>query len=190
MIGIVQIFQKHIVPEFAKRGYTNALAVPFVKKVVINVGLGSILKGQENSKEFIASLKEDLAMLTGQAPVETRARTSIAGFGTRKGQLLGLKVTLRSKRMIDFLERLINIALPRTKDFGGLTTSSVDSRGNLTIGVEDYSIFPETRSSKLLARTKRHLGLEITVVTNAASRDEGLILFDKLGFPFKGKNDI
>ena len=158
--------------------------MPSLQKVVINIGMGSLLKSNEAAKELLKEIKADVAILTGQNPLETKAHNSVAGFGVREGQLMGLKVTLRGKRMVDFLERLINIALPRTKDFSGLSEKNFDSQGNLTIGIKDYSIFPETASSKVLQRLKRPVGLEVSVVTTASSPDHGFNLLKLLGFPF------
>lgn len=187
MVNLKENYQKNIIPYFKKQGYDNILAMPSLQKVVVNVGMGSLLKGSESSKELLKEIKEDLAAVTGQASAETRARASVAGFGVREGQLIGLKVTLRGKRMIDFLERLINIALPRTKDFAGLDEKSFDAQGNLTIGIRDYSIFPEAASSKILQRLKRSVGMEISIITTASSREDGKVLLKDLGFPVVGQ---
>lgn len=185
MINLKENHQKKTIPYFRERGYKNSLSVPFIQKVVINIGMGSLLKGSDSAKDLLKEIKEDVALISGQIPRETKARTSIAGFGVREGQLMGLKVTLRGKRMIDFLERLVNIALPRTKDFAGLAEKNFDAQGNLTIGVRDYSIFPEASLSKVLQRLKRSVGLEITVVTTASTREDGINLLKGLGFPIK-----
>jgi len=183
MVNIKENYQKKLIPYFKTQGYDNILAMPSLQKVVVNIGMGSLLKGSESTKELLKEVKEDIAAVTGQVPAETRARTSVAGFGVREGQLMGLKVTLRGKRMVDFLERLINIALPRTKDFAGLDEKNFDGQGNLTIGIRDYSIFPEAASSKILQRLKRSVGMEISVITTASSRSDGKVLLKDLGFP-------
>jgi len=185
MVNLKENYQEKAIPYFREQGYKNTLAMPCIQKVVINIGLGSILKGSEAAKDLLKDIKEDIAALSGQVPGETKARSSVAGFGVREGQLMGLKVTLRGKRMVDFLERLINIALPRTKDFAGLGERNFDYQGNLTIGVGDYSIFPETASSKVLQRLKRSVGLEISVITTASRREDGIHLLKHLGFPIR-----
>lgn len=169
-------YQKEVVPAMKEKfGYKNNLAVPRIVRTIVNVGIGSRLK-DEKVQETISS---DLALITGQKPTPTLAKKAISAFKTRKGMIVGLKVTLRGKRMLDFLSRLINVALPRTRDFRGLPLKSIDEGGNLTIGIKEHIIFPEITHEDV----KKIFGLEVTVITNAKSREEALELFKLLGFP-------
>lgn len=171
-------YKKEVIPKMIERfEYKNKLAVPKIEKTIVNVGIGSIL-GDEKARETIS---KDLALITGQKPIPCLAKKAIAGFKTRKGMVLGLKVTLRGKRMFDFLSRLINITLPRTRDFQGLPSKSIDQGGNLSIGIKEHIIFPEFSQEEI----KKVFGLEITIVTNAKKREEALELFKLFGFPIK-----
>ncbi len=201
MINIKENYLKKVIPLFLKSGYKNLplgqnlvsrrleyknkFAIPRIDKVVINVGLGSFLKGDSAQKDLLENIKKDLSLITGQAAVQTKARTSIAGFGTRKGQTLGLKVTLRGKRMTDFLSRFINVTLPRTKDFTGINSDAFDGYGNLTVGVKDHTAFPEINIEHAAQHIKRTLGLEITIVTSAKDKKEGFVFLKTLGFPLQ-----
>ncbi len=185
MINIRENYEKKVIPSFLKSGYNNKFAIPRIEKVVINVGLGSLLKGEGGQKDTLENIKKDLSIITGQASAPTKARTSIAGFGTRKGQTLGLKVTLRGKRMTDFLNRFINITLPRTKDFAGVNPDAFDNYGNLTIGVRDHTAFPEINIEHAAQHIKRILGLEITIVTSAKNKKEGFFFLKTMGFPLR-----
>lgn len=172
-------YQKEVIPAMKEKfGYKNDLAVPRIKGTIVNVGIGSSALKDEKTQEIIS---KDLTLITGQKPVPTLARKAIAGFKTREGMIVGLKITLRGKRMFEFLSRLINIALPRTRDFRGLSPKSIDQGGNLTIGIKEHIIFPETLGEDI----KRIFGLEVTVVSNAKTRKEALELFKLLGFPIK-----
>ena len=157
----------------------NEHAVPRLTKIVINTGLGRALQSVSKPDDLLKDLSDDIAKLTGQRPIITRAKKSIASFKTRVGQPLGLKVTLRGKRMEDFLNRLIHVALPRSRDFKGISHKAVDSQGNLTIGIREHNIFPE------VADTSRLIGFEITCVTNTEDKDASLMLLRELGIPFK-----
>ena len=159
-------------------GYKNALAVPRLEKVVINMGVG---KSQEEKKR-LEDATQDLAMITGQRPVITKARRSVAGFKVRKGNPVGLKVTLRGVRMYEFLDRLISIAIPRIRDFRGLKPNSFDGRGNYTLGIDEQSVFPEVD----LDHMEFTQGMDITIVTTARSDEEALRLLSLLGMPFAG----
>lgn len=171
-------YKKEIVPAMKEKfGYKNILAVPKIKKTIVNIGIGNILKDDK----AIELITKHLTTITGQKPVPTLARKAIAGFKTREKMIIGLKVTLRGKRMFDFLSRLINIAIPRTRDFRGLNPKSVDQGGNLTIGIKEHIIFPEISQEDI----KRIFGLEVTVVSSAKKREEALELFKLLGFPIK-----
>ena len=158
---------------------SNALEVPKVKKIVVNAGVGRLLQGASKPEEILAGVADDLARITGQRPVTTKARKSIASFKVREGMPLGLKVTLRGKRMRDFLARLVHVALPRTRDFRGVSLTGVDEGGNLTIGLREQTVFPE------VATSSRSIGLEISMVSTAKNREEATQLFRALGFPFK-----
>jgi len=177
-------FEKEVIPEMMKKfGYKNKMAVPKIEKVVVNTGFGRLIAGKtsEEQKKIRDAILEDLALLSGQRPILTRAKKSISGFKIRKGMAIGAQVTLRGKRMNDFLERLIHIALPRSRDFRGIERKSVDREGNLTIGIKEHIAFPEILPEK----AKTIFGLEITVVTTVKNREEGLELLKLLGFPIK-----
>jgi large subunit ribosomal protein L5 len=177
-------YLKEVVPAMmAKFGYKNRLAVPQIKKVVLNAGFGkaiAVQKGQ-TAQKMLAEITRDLSLICGQKPVITLAKKSIAGFKVRQGQKIGAKVTLRRKRMYDFLTRLINVALPRSRDFKGLPAKSLDEQGNLTIGIKEQSVFPEVPSDKISFL----FGFEVTVVTGVGQREEALELYKLLGFPIK-----
>ena len=156
-------------------GIKNVMAVPKVEKVVISVGIGKIVK-DEKTVEKIAN---DLAKLTGQKPVFRKAKKSIASFKVREGVNIGLMVTLRGKRMYDFMDRLVSVALPRSKDFRGIDTKNFDKNGNLNLGIKESSIFPEITYETL----KDIFGLEVTVVTTARDKEKGIALLKLMGFP-------
>ena len=166
-----------------KFGYKSVMAIPRIEKVVVNTGFGRLtasLTGEEPQKTREA-IKHDLAVICGQQPVFGAAKKSIAGFKLRQGTIVGAKVTLRKKRMFDFLERLVYIALPRTRDFRGIDAKSIDESGNLTIAVREHIVFPEISPEK----AKNILGLEVTVATTAKTKEEGLALLRLMGFPIK-----
>ena len=172
-------YRAEVVPALRRDfSYGNALEVPRVSKVIVNTGLGEALK---NAKAIDAATG-DLATITGQKPVVTRARRSIAQFRLRAGNPIGAFVTLRGERMWDFLDRLISIALPRIRDFRGLPGKSFDGRGNFTIGLREQLVFPEVEYDKI----DRLRGLEITVVTSARTDEEGRRLLEYLGMPITG----
>jgi len=158
-------------------GYKNDLAVPKIEKVVVNVGIGKFLKDEKAQETII----NDLAKITGQKPIYTLARKAISGFKIRKGMKVGLKVTLRKKRMYDFLERLIHVAIPRIRDFRGIPEKSIDKEGNLSIGIKEHIIFPEIAHEDV----KLIFGFEVTIITSAKTREEAVELFKLLGFPIK-----
>jgi large subunit ribosomal protein L5 len=171
-------YQKDIVPSLMKEfEYTSVMQVPRITKIVVNVGLGEAL---DNAKavEFATN---DITIITGQRPVTTRAKNSIAGFKLREGRIIGLKVTLRGERMWAFLTRLIHVALPRTRDFQGISPDSFDGRGNYTLGLREQLIFPEIEYDKI----DKLRGMEITIVTTAESDEEGRRLLAQLGMPFE-----
>ncbi len=173
---------KEVIPKMKEKfKHKNDLAVPKIERAVVNIGIGSSALKDGKAQERISN---DLVLITGQKPVPTLAKKAIAGFKTREGMVVGLKVTLRGKRMYDFLSRLVNIALPRTRDFRGLSPKSVDQNGNLTIGIKEHIIFPELSTEDV----KRIFGMEVTIVTKAKNREEALELFKLLGFPIKKDN--
>jgi large subunit ribosomal protein L5 len=157
-------------------GYRNVMEAPHLEKVVVNVGVGEAL---DNAKALDAAV-EDIAKITGQRPVVTRARKSIAAFKLREGRAIGVKVTLRGEHMWAFLDRLMNVALPRTRDFRGVSPTSFDGRGNYTLGLREQILFPEIEYDKI----DKIRGMEITIVTTARSDEEGRELLRLLGMPF------
>ena len=165
-----------------KLGFKNTYMGPKLEKVVINMGLG--LDG--NDSKILKSCEEDMAKITGQKPVITKFKKSVANFKTRKGTNAGLKVTLRKNKMYEFLDRLVNIALPRIKDFRGLSANGFDKFGNYTFGVKEHIIFPEVSFD----RADKVRGLDIVIVISSQSKDDGFALLEKMNFPFikKGEN--
>jgi len=173
-------YQKRVIPALKEqRGYTNLHQVPKVEKVVVNCCVGS----QQDVKQALEDAKAELALITGQKPAETRAKKSIANFKLREEQPIGAKVTLRGPRMYEFLERLIKMALPRIRDFRGVSPRSFDGNGNYTLGVTDQAIFPEVELDKI----KRNIGFDVTIVTSARTNDEAKALLTELGMPFSDK---
>ncbi len=181
VISIKDKYSQVVAPKMEEKfAYGNVMAVPKISKVVVNVGAGKLVK---EGGDRMGEVLESLAMITGQKPVETKARKAIAGFKTRQGMVIGAKVTLRGKRMWAFIDRLVNVTLPRTKDFQGLNLSVVDSRGNLNVGIKEQIIFPEISPEKV----KTLFGMQVTVTSSAKSREEGIELYRLLGFPLKLK---
>ena len=173
-------YKKEVIPAMKQKfGYKNDMAVPRIEKVVINVGIGSIIAGKDEKAQ--ESVTKDIILITGQKPLVTLAKKAISAFKVREGMPVGLKATLRGKRMYDFLSRLVNIVLPRTRDFRGLNSKSIDEDGNLTIGIKEHLIFPEISQEDI----RRIFGLEITVVTHTKSREKALELYKLMGFPIK-----
>jgi large subunit ribosomal protein L5 len=171
-------FTKEIVPALQKElGLDNVMEVPQVKKVVLNIGLGEAL---DNPKALDAAVS-DLTMITGQKPVVTKAKTSIANFKLREGRAIGAKVTLRGEKMWSFIDRMMNIVLPRVRDFRGVAIDSFDGRGNYTLGLREQLIFPEIEYDKI----DKVRGLEITIVTSARTDAQAAMLLQKLGMPFR-----
>lgn len=183
-IRLKEKFEKKVVLEMMKRfNYKNKFAVPKIEKVIINTSFGKLVAGKtkEEQEKIYKEIIEELALITGQKPILTKAKESISGFNIKKGQFIGAKVTLRRKKMYDFLERLINIALPRSKDFKGIDEKSFDKNGILTIGMEEQIAFPEISPE----RAKFIFGLEITIITNAKKREEAIELLKLMEFPIK-----
>jgi large subunit ribosomal protein L5 len=171
-------YREQIVPTMTREfGYTNLLQVPRVQKIVINVGMGEALT---NGKAIEAASK-DIATITGQRPVVTKAKKSIAAFKLREGVPIGIMVTLRSDRMFAFLDKLINAALPRVRDFGGVSPKSFDGRGSYTLGLKEQIVFPEIEYDKV----DRVRGMQVTIVTNARTDEEARRLLQLYGMPFR-----
>nr|AKQ04224.1 50S ribosomal protein L5, large subunit ribosomal protein L5 [uncultured Chloroflexi bacterium Rifle_16ft_4_minimus_450] len=170
-------YQKEVVPSLMKEfGLQNPMQVPRVEKVVLNVGVGEAL---DNAKA-LESAVADVGAISGQRPVITKARKSIANFKLREGRSIGVKVTLRGERMWSFFDRLVNVALPRTRDFRGVPPDGFDGRGNYTLGLREQLIFPEIEYDKI----DKIRGLEVTVVTTAPNDEQGRRLLTLLGMPF------
>jgi large subunit ribosomal protein L5 len=171
-------YRDEIVPRLREqRGYRNVMQVPGLEKIVVNMGVGDAIKDGRMLEAAVA----DLSTITGQKPVVTRARKSIAGFKLREGMAIGAKVTLRGDRMWEFLDRLLSIALPRIRDFRGLSPASFDGRGNYSLGVREQIIFPEIDYDDV--ETIR--GLDVTITTTADTDEEALALLRELGLPFR-----
>ncbi|MGB9779944.1 50S ribosomal protein L5 [Caldanaerobacter sp.] len=170
-------YEKEVVPALMEKfGYKNIMQVPKLEKVVINIGVG---EAKENPKALEAAMN-DLMMISGQKPVVTRAKKSISNFKIRKGMPIGVKVTLRRERMYEFLDKLFNIALPRVRDFKGVSPDSFDGRGNYALGVREQLIFPEIDYDKI----DKVRGMDIIIVTTAKTDEEAKALLELLGMPF------
>ena len=175
---ILEKYKKEVIPAMKEKfGYQNDLAVPMITKVAVNIGIGKALKDQKMQE----AISKDMAMITGQKPVPCLAKGAISGFKIRKGMVVGLKTTLRGKKMYEFLDRLVGATIPRIRDFRGLLEKSIDKEGNLTIGIKEHIVFPEIAHEDV----RLIFGLEITVVTNAKDKKKAVELFKLLGFPIK-----
>jgi large subunit ribosomal protein L5 len=171
-------YQKEIVPALMKEfEFKNIMQVPDLKKVVVNIGMGEALDAPNTLDAAVA----DLTAITGQKPVVTKAKQSIANFKLREGRSIGVKVTLRGDRMWSLVDRLLNIALPRVRDFRGVSPKSFDGRGNYTLGIREQLIFPEINYDKI----DKIRGMEITFVTSAKNDEQAMALFRELGMPFR-----
>ena len=183
MTRLQEKYQKEIVPKMKEIfGYKNNLAVPRLVKVKVNTGLSAALSKEEKYKEVVALT---LSRITGQKPLFVKAKKSISAFKVRKGLIVGATVTLRGRRMYEFVDKLVNITLARVRDFRGLEEKSLGQSGSLTIGFKEHVVFPEIKSDEV---EKIH-GLEVSVVTNAKNVQEALTLLKLLGFPFKEKEE-
>lgn len=177
MARLKEKYEKELVPKLKKEfGITNPMAVPRITKVVCNIGLGEASR----TPKLLDSALEELTAIAGQKPVVRKARKSIAQFKLRAGMQIGCSVTLRRDRMFEFLDRLVNVALPRVRDFRGLSAKGFDGRGNFTMGIKDHLIFPEIDYTKV----ETPKGMNITVVTTASTDDQARFLLEGLGFPF------
>jgi large subunit ribosomal protein L5 len=173
-----QVYHKSVIPALTKEfAYSNVMAVPKIQKISINVGLG---EATQNSKVMDTAVNE-LSLIGGQRPVVTKAKKSIAAFKLREGMSIGCAVTLRGDRMYEFLDRLVNVALPRVRDFRGVSSKSFDGRGNYTLGIRDQLIFPEIDYNKV----DKARGMNVCITTTAKTDAEGLALLKHLGMPFR-----
>ena len=180
MAIIYKKYKEKTIEEIRKElDFKNDFEVPRIIRVIVNVGIGKFLKDSNQIKEIVDSI----ASITGQKPVMTKAKKSIAGFKTREGLEVGIMVSLRGRRMWDFLDILVGAAIPRIRDFQGIKETSVDQNGNLNIGIKEHLIFPEI----VPEHVKNVFSMQVNVVTNARNREKGIILFRKLGFPIENK---
>lgn len=180
MPRLLDFYRKEVVPKLkAKFAYTSVMQVPRLQKITINMGVGEAAL----DKKVLMNAIGDLEKITGQKPVSTLARKSIAGFKIREGWPIGCKVTLRRAKMYEFLDRLVTIALPRVRDFRGVSARSFDGRGNFSLGIKEQIVFPEIEYDKIDALR----GMDVTITTNAKSNAEGFALLQAFNFPFKEK---
>jgi large subunit ribosomal protein L5 len=178
MSRLANQYQEQIVPQLKERfGYQSVMQVPRLVKITLNMGVGEAI----NDKKIMENAVGDLTRISGQKPIVTKARKSVAGFKIREGWPIGCKVTLRRERMYEFLDRLINISIPRIRDFRGLSPKAFDGRGNYSMGVREQIIFPEIDYDKIDAIR----GLDVTITTTARSDEEGRALLDAFNFPFR-----
>jgi large subunit ribosomal protein L5 len=178
MSRLYEHYRKDVLADLQKEfGITNVMAVPHLEKIVINIGVGEAI---QNAKVLDAA-RAELSLITGQLPVISRARKSISAFKLRKGVAIACYVTLRSRRMYEFFDRLVNIVLPRVRDFRGVSPKAFDGRGNYTLGLRDQLVFPEIDYTKV----EKSRGMNITIVTSARNDKEAYALLKKLGMPFR-----
>ncbi|MBW1762984.1 MAG: 50S ribosomal protein L5 [Deltaproteobacteria bacterium] len=171
-------YKDEIIPQLMKDfGFKNVMQVPKLERIVVNMGLGEAV---QNAK-LIESASEELSAITGRKPIVTRAKKSIASFKLREGMPIGVMVTLRGEQMYDFLDRLVSIALPRTRDFKGISPKAFDGRGNYTLGIREQIVFPEVNYDKI----DRIKGMNVTLVTTAETDEQGRALLKSLGMPFR-----
>ena len=178
MISIKEKTKKSFTELKDKLGIKNIMQTPKIVKIVVNTGVGSF-----SDKKKVEVVEDRLAKITGQKPIKRGAKKSIATFKSREGDVVGIQVTLRGEKMWSFLERLINIALPRTKDFRGISIDAVDPMGNYTFGIREHIVFPETSDEDL----KDVFGFAVTIVTNIKTKEKAIEFFKSIGFPFKKK---
>lgn len=179
MSRLEQLYKTEIIPVLQKKlELKNTMAVPKIEKVVINMGLGSAL----GDKKFLQNALEEMGLIAAQKPITCNAKKSVASFKLREGNPIGCKVTLRRKRMYEFLDRLVNIAIPRIRDFRGLNANSFDGRGNYNMGIDEQIVFPEIDFDKVV---KIH-GMDIAIITNATNNNDAKQLLTSFNFPFKG----
>lgn len=180
MSRLKDLYTNKIKAELAKEfGIDNDMAIPRITKVVINAGVG---KATQDSK-YLTEAEEAIAAITGQKPVTTKARKSIAGFKLREGNSVGLSVTLRGEKMYEFIDRLVNAALPRIRDFRGIKPGAFDGRGNYSVGIKDHTVFPE-----LIGKDVAPVSIQVNITTSANSNEQGKALLGHMGFPFAPEN--
>ena len=178
MSNLKELYNKDIVKSLMKQfNYSSIMEVPKLEKIVINMGVGEAA----HDEKFIEAAVKDLEQISGQKPVITKARKSIAGFKIREGQAIGCKVTLRGENMYNFMEKLIRIALPRVRDFRGISKTAFDGKGNYTLGIKEQLIFPEIDYDQVL----QVIGMDIVFVTTAKTNEEGLALLSAFGLPYR-----
>lgn len=183
MARLKDLYKSKIVLELTREfGYKNPLAVPRVEKIIVSMGVGKATQ----DKKFLELAKQDLARITGQMPVVCKAKKSVSNFKVRKGMETGLKVTIRGQRMYEFMDRLINLAIPRVRDFRGLNPNSFDGRGNYSLGLAEQTVFPEINPAKM----EFQQGMNITFVTTAQTDEEARKLLQLLGMPFRNSTAI
>lgn len=171
-------YEEQVVPGLMKEfNLKNKLAAPRILKVSVNVGINA----RNTDSSYLDTVVDSLAKITGQRPVKTKAKKAISAFKVRENMIVGVKVTLRGQKMYDFIDRLVNISIPRIRDFRGLPVKNIDKQGNLTLGFKEHNVFPEIRAEEV---DKVH-GLEISIATTAKNEAQGLALFRALGFPFQ-----
>ena len=179
MARLKDLYKSKVSPQLAKEfGYRNLMAVPRIEKVVVSMGVGKATQ----DKKFLELAKNDLMMITAQMPIVRKAKKSVSNFKVRQGYEIGLKVTLRGVRMYEFMDRLINLVIPRVRDFRGLNPSSFDGRGNYSMGLAEQTVFPEINPAKVEAQQ----GMNITFVTTAKTNEEARRMLALFGMPFKG----
>jgi len=183
MARLKDLYKSKVVPELIEEfGYKNSMAVPHVEKIVVSMGVGKAAQ----DKKFLESAKKDLTMIAGQMPLVCKAKKSVSNFKVRQGMDTALKVTIRGVRMYEFMDRLINLAIPRARDFRGLSPNSFDGRGNYSMGLAEQSVFPEINSAKM----EFQQGMNITFVTTAKSDEEARKLLQLFGMPFRESTSI
>ena len=179
-------YKKEAVPKLkADFGYKNDLAVPKIEKIVVNVGVGKMGQQTGFQDKILPEVIKSVANITGQKPQTTAAKKSISGFKLRQGQVVGIKATLRGKRMYDFLKKLITIVFPRVKDFRGVSLENIDKQGNLSVGFKENVVFPEINAET----SKADFGVEVTMVSKVKNQKEAVELYKLMGFPFKSEED-
>ena len=178
MAKLLEQYKQEITPKLMdKFGYKNVMQVPKIEKIIVNIGVGEAI---QNPKALDGAVN-DLMIITGQKPIVTKAKKSIAGFKLREGMPIGCKVTLRGERMYDFLNRLVNVVLPRVRDFRGVSPQAFDGRGNYSLGIKEQTIFPEIEYDKI----DKIRGLEVVIVTSAKTDEEARELLKSMGMPFR-----
>jgi large subunit ribosomal protein L5 len=171
-------YQESSIPTLKEKfGYKNVNSVPKIEKVSVNVGINA--KNAESN--YAENVENILERITGQKPVKTKARKAVSAFKIREGMVVGVKATIRGQRMYDFLDKFVNVAIPRIRDFRGLSVKNIDRQGNLTLGIREHNVFPEIKSDEV----ERIYSLEVSITTSADTYEEGLELFRSLGFPFQ-----